>query len=67
MHKWVENAFEWMRQVRAAWENKTLPTKNYRSNSKICKTCPIRDACDKAGSGEIKLNSLETLDEKQAM
>lgn len=67
MYKWVENAFEWMRQVRAAWENKTLPTKNYRANSKICKTCPIRDACDKAGSGEIKLNSLETLDEKQAM
>jgi CRISPR/Cas system-associated exonuclease Cas4 (RecB family) len=67
MYKWVENAFEWMRQVRSAWENKTLPTKNYRSNSKICKTCPIRDACDKAGSGEIKLNSLETLDEKQAM
>lgn len=67
MYQWVENAFEWMRSVRKAWESKTLPTKNYRSNSKICKTCPIREACDKAGSGEIKINSLEPLDEKQAL
>lgn len=67
MYQWVENAFEWMREVRKAWENKTLPTKNYRSNSKICKTCPIRDACDQAGSGEIKLKSLEPLDEKLSM
>ena len=67
MYQWVENAFEWMREVRKAWEDKTLPTKNYRSNSKICKTCPIRDACDQAGSGEIKLKSLEPLDEKLSM
>lgn len=32
MYQWVENAFEWMRTVRKAWEDKTLPTKNYRSN-----------------------------------
>jgi CRISPR/Cas system-associated exonuclease Cas4 (RecB family) len=62
--EWVENAFEWMRTVRKAWEDKTLPTKNYRSNSKICKTCPIRDACDLAGPGEIKIKSLEPLDDK---
>jgi CRISPR/Cas system-associated exonuclease Cas4 (RecB family) len=62
--EWVENAFEWMRTVRKAWEDKTLPTKNYRSNSKICKTCPIRDACDVAGLGEIKIKSLEPLDDK---
>jgi CRISPR/Cas system-associated exonuclease Cas4 (RecB family) len=67
MYEWVENAFEWMREVRKAWENKNLPTKNYRSNSKICKTCPIREACDNAGSGEIKIKSLEPLDDKQAL
>jgi UDP-N-acetylmuramoyl-tripeptide--D-alanyl-D-alanine ligase len=38
-----------------AWEDKTLPKKNYRSNSKICKTCPIQAACASAGSGEIKI------------
>ncbi len=65
--KWVENAFEWMRTVRKAWENKTLPEKNYRSNSKICKTCPIRATCDLAGSGDIKIKSLEPLDEALSM
>ena len=67
MYTWVENTFEWMRDVRKAWEDKKLPEKNYRSNSKICKTCPIQAACAEAGSGEIKIRSLEPLDEKQAL
>jgi CRISPR/Cas system-associated exonuclease Cas4 (RecB family) len=62
--KWVDQAFEWMRTVRKAWENKKLPTKNYRSNSKICKTCPLAKVCDSAGEGDIKIKSLEPLDEK---
>lgn len=65
--KWVNATFDWMREVRKAWEDKKLPTKNYRSNSKICKTCPIQDACAAAGEGVIKIKSLEPLDEKQAL
>jgi CRISPR/Cas system-associated exonuclease Cas4 (RecB family) len=65
--KWVDQAFEWMRDVRKAWEAKTLPTKNYRSNSKICKTCPLSKVCADAGTGEIKLKSLEPLDEVMSM
>lgn len=65
--KWVNQAFDWMKQVRKAWEDKTLPEKNYRSNSKICKTCPLRATCDEAGKGEIKLLSLEPLDESKAL
>jgi len=65
--KWVNQAFDWMREVRKAWEDKTLPTKNYRSNSKICKTCPIQEDCASAGEGVIKIKSLEPLDEKQAL
>jgi CRISPR/Cas system-associated exonuclease Cas4 (RecB family) len=60
---WVDRAFDWMREVRSAWEKKELPTKNYRSNSKICKTCPVRATCDIAGEGTIKIKSLEPLDE----
>jgi CRISPR/Cas system-associated exonuclease Cas4 (RecB family) len=67
MYEWVENTFEWMRTVRKAWEDKTLPEKNYRSNSKICKTCPIQAACASAGSGEIKIKSLEPLNEEQTL
>jgi CRISPR/Cas system-associated exonuclease Cas4 (RecB family) len=61
--QWVENAFAWMREVRQAWKDQQLPTKNYRNNSKICKGCPVRDACVEAGTGVIKIASLEELSE----
>jgi CRISPR/Cas system-associated exonuclease Cas4 (RecB family) len=59
--RWVDQAFDWMRTVRKAWVDRTLPKKNYRSNSKICKNCPIQKACASAEIGEIKINSLEPL------
>jgi CRISPR/Cas system-associated exonuclease Cas4 (RecB family) len=62
--RWVDQAFDWMREVRSAWVNRTLPTKNYRSNSKICKSCPIQKACAEAGAGEFKLKSLEPLEDE---
>jgi CRISPR/Cas system-associated exonuclease Cas4 (RecB family) len=65
--KWVDQTFEWMRTVRKAWEDKLLPKKNYRSNSKICKTCPLAKVCSSAGEGAIKINSLEPLDETLSM
>ena len=65
--RWVNQTFDWMKTVRKAWEEKKLPEKNYRSNSKICKTCPIRATCDIAGKGDIKINSLEPIDEKLSM
>jgi CRISPR/Cas system-associated exonuclease Cas4 (RecB family) len=61
--QWVDNAFQWMRDVRKAWVDKTLPTKNYRSNSKICKTCPLTKVCADAGVGSVKISSLEALRE----
>lgn len=64
---WVNQAFDWMRTVRKAWTDRTLPEKNYRSNSKICKTCPIQAACAEAGKGEIKIKSLEPIDETLPM
>ena len=64
---WVNQTFDWLRSVRKAWVDRTMPEKNYRSNSKICKTCPLRATCDVAGKGDIKLLSLEPIDEKQAL
>lgn len=64
---WVDRAFDWMREVRKAWESKTLPEKNYRSNSKICKTCPISKICAEAGTGDIKIKALEPIDEALSM
>ena len=62
--RWVDQAFDWMREVRKAWVDRTLPTKNYRSNSKICKTCPIKKACASAETGVLKIKSLEPLGEE---
>lgn len=60
--RWVDQAFDWMRDVRSSWDKKQLPQKNYRSNSKICKTCPLKKVCDESGAGDIKLKSLEPLE-----
>jgi CRISPR/Cas system-associated exonuclease Cas4 (RecB family) len=65
--RWVDQTFEWMRSVRKAWVDRTLPEKNYRSNSKICKSCPIKKACADAGKGDFKLKSLEPIDEALSM
>ena len=65
--KWVDDAFQWMRDVRKSWVDRTLPKKNYRSNSKICKTCPLAKVCSSAGEGDVKLKSLEPLNEALPM
>jgi CRISPR/Cas system-associated exonuclease Cas4 (RecB family) len=59
--KWIDNAFDWMRTVRKAWEDRELPTKPYRSNSKICKGCPLKSTCDSSDKGTIKIKPLEKL------
>ena len=65
--QWVNNAFDWMRSVRQAWTDRTLPEKNYRSNSKICKSCPLAKTCADAGKGDVVINRLEPIDEKLSM
>lgn len=60
---WINSAFEWMRTVYKAWKDKTLPQKNYRSNSKICKGCPVKTVCSTAEAGVIKIKSMEGLSE----
>ena len=62
--RWVDQAFDWMRTVRKAWVDRTLPQKNYRSNSKICKTCPIQKACASSEAGDVKIKSLEPLEDE---
>lgn len=59
--RWVDGAFEWMREVRKAWEDKTLPTKPYRSNSKVCKGCPVKETCFAGPKGDVKILPLEPL------
>lgn len=56
---WANYAFDWMKQVRKAWTDKTIPVKTYRSNSKICKECPIQKACAEAEVGVLKIKPFE--------
>jgi hypothetical protein len=58
---WADYAFDWMKKVRSQWEDGEIPQKPYRSNSKVCKTCPIVAACGLAEKGKIKLEPLEYL------
>lgn len=59
--EWVEQTFAWMRQVYDNWKNGALPIKLYRSNSKICKSCPVKTICDQAGAGLVHIDKLEQL------
>jgi CRISPR/Cas system-associated exonuclease Cas4 (RecB family) len=58
---WGEYAFDWMKKVRGQWESGEIPQKTYRSNSKVCKTCPLQKACAEAPKGKTKIEPLEYL------
>jgi CRISPR/Cas system-associated exonuclease Cas4 (RecB family) len=58
---WGEYAFDWMRTVRKQWEQGEIPKKPYRSNSRVCKTCPLQKACADAPAGKDKIDPLEYL------
>ena len=59
---WVNYAFDWMRDVRASWEKKELPEKPYRSNSKVCKECPVKETCFADAKGDVKIPRLDPLE-----
>lgn len=59
--EWVDHAFAWMKTVRKVWEDEQLPMKPYRSNSKVCKGCPVKDTCFAGPKGDVKLLPLEPL------
>ena len=58
---WADYAFSWMKEVRKAWEDRKLPQKTYRANSKVCKGCPIASTCASAERGVVKIQPLEYL------
>jgi len=63
--RWVDQAFDWMKEVYKTWKDQQLPQKPYRSNSKICKNCPIQKACAEAETGVIKIKPLELLENEE--
>lgn len=59
---WVNYAFDWMKKVYAQWKSGKIPQKPYRSNSKVCKQCPVAAACAAAEKGSVKIDPLEYLE-----
>jgi len=60
--EWVNQSFDWMRRVRKAYEDDKKPTRTYRSNSKVCKGCPVKDLCfSEDKEGDIRIEPLEHL------
>lgn len=59
--KLIEYVFEWLRDVRKAWEDQTpvaRPTK--RKDAVICKSCPLYVPCwEEVENGEVKIPVME--------
>lgn len=50
----------WLKEVRKAYEEEHMPKIPYRSNSKVCKTCPLRKECwEDKDNWDIEIAPLE--------
>jgi CRISPR/Cas system-associated exonuclease Cas4 (RecB family) len=57
--EWINQAFDWMRDVRQSWENGLKPERTYRTNSKVCKGCPVKEMCFSEGKeGDVRIEPL---------
>lgn len=59
--KIIDELFEWLRSVRAAYENDTMPQRVSTKSTAMCKNCPVRETCwDKnAPEGVIEIPRYE--------
>lgn len=57
----INYLFDWMRKVKKAFDDKQLPERGYRQNSKICKGCPVEKVCDSREKGDIKIERRKEL------
>jgi CRISPR/Cas system-associated exonuclease Cas4 (RecB family) len=56
--KYSEYIFDWMREVRKAWEEKKNIKRPFKENATTCNYCPIKDACWSAPDGRTKIDPL---------
>ena len=58
----LDDAYSWMRLVRQAWEQRTLPMRQFSAKSKPCKNCPLFRKCwynPEVEVGTIKIKSMD--------
>jgi CRISPR/Cas system-associated exonuclease Cas4 (RecB family) len=57
----IDYVFEWLREVRKTWENKTLPNRAFTKSTSACTYCPVKKVCWKElGDGEVNVEALVT-------
>jgi CRISPR/Cas system-associated exonuclease Cas4 (RecB family) len=58
--KLVEDTYEWLRTVYAAYGNKTLPNRAFTKSQSACKYCPIKKECwsKTAEDGDIYIEAM---------
>jgi CRISPR/Cas system-associated exonuclease Cas4 (RecB family) len=59
--EFINYLFDWMQRVKKAFDEKQLPERAYRKNSKICQACPLEKVCDERGPGVIKIERRKEL------
>jgi CRISPR/Cas system-associated exonuclease Cas4 (RecB family) len=57
--EYINYIFDWMREVRQAWEEKKNVKRGYTKSSYQCKYCPIFDACQEAPDGRTNIEPLQ--------
>lgn len=57
--KIISDVWDWLRTVRKAWEDKTLPKCVYTKRNKICKECPFYENCWDGPEGVVDIPALE--------
>ncbi|QMP84219.1 Cas4 family exonuclease [Streptomyces phage Coruscant] len=58
--EYTDYIFNWMKEVRALWENQTLPKRPFTEKNKACKSCSLFDVCrTKTEDGTINYLPLE--------
>lgn len=58
--EYTDYLFDWMRDTRKTWEDKTLPTRPFTQKSKACKSCALFNVCwNESPEGDITRAPLE--------
>jgi CRISPR/Cas system-associated exonuclease Cas4 (RecB family) len=57
----VDDLFDWLREVRRAWEDRELPTRPYTKSRPACKNCPVFDTCwnNITEKGDVEIRAYE--------
>jgi CRISPR/Cas system-associated exonuclease Cas4 (RecB family) len=59
----IEKVVTWMREVYSVYEEGKLPKIPFRSNSKVCKSCPLQKYCFSQPEGDTEVEVLKYEDD----